>query len=287
MVRIGHVYYQLLPIFIIFNKKISMEKQDYEIEWPNMPVKYLITSNSNKYIVFLDNDLDLDWKTTDEFDESISETERIEFNKIKNDVDRLECIYLDNLSELIKINYKRQLGEALVRAFDGDYDNAKEMLNHAEQFISNRNIEESRVMFIQSSGMTAGVSLIIILLLWLLRDFFISLIGITPFYISISFLFGSIGAFLSVILRLGKFVPDYNASKKLHYLEGVCKIVAGMISALVVALCIKSELILPVFSKVESTYLAMVLGGMIAGASERFVPSIIGKLDNTLNTEES
>lgn len=262
-----------------------MEKQDYEIEWTGLPINYLIVSNSGKYVVFLDTDCDLDWKTTDEYDDSVSEEKKVEIHRIKNEVDRLESIPLEHLDYKIRVNYKRQLGEALVRAFEFDFDNASKMLEHAENFICKRNIEESRVMFIKSSGITAGISLLAIILLWIFRVFFIQCLGISVFYLSLSFLAGAIGAFLSVIMRLGKFKPDYNASRKLHYFEGVCKILAGMISALIVALCIKSEILLPIFTQIESTYIAMFLGGLIAGASERFVPSIISKLDNTTNKE--
>ena len=260
-----------------------MEKQNYEIEWKNLPIEYLIVSNSGKYVVFLDKDCDLDWETTDEYDNVVSEEQKKKFNIIKNEVDRLESIPLEHLDEKIRINYKRQLGEALVRAFDFDYENAHKMLEHAEAFICKRNVEESRVMFMQSSGIATAIALIAIAVLWLFKDFFSQLLGVTVFYLSISFFAGAVGAFLSVIMRLGKFKPDYNASKRLHYFEGVCKILAGMISALIVALCIKSAILLPVFTQIESTYIAMILGGLVAGASERFVPSIISKLDNTTN----
>ena len=82
---------------------------------------------------------------------------------------------------------------------------------------------------------------------------------------------------------MGKTILDYNASKKLHYLEGCSKIVAGMISALIVSLCIKTQILLPIFTKIDFANIAMILGGLIAGASERFAPSIINKLDNVTN----
>jgi hypothetical protein len=257
-----------------------MERQDYEIDWPNLPVKYLIVSKQGEYIVFLDNENDIDWKTSDEFDNNLHSEQNKEINKIKNEINRLESILLNHLEDRTIINFKRQLGEALVRAFDNDYENATKMLGHAENFIVKRNIEESRFMFMTSCGLTSLIALLILGISWLLKEIIIEIVGISTFYIAIAVLMGAVGALLSVILRIGKTVPDYNATKKLHYLEGVNKIIAGMISALIVALCIKSEILLPIFTKIETTNIAMILGGLIAGASERFAPSIINKLDN-------
>ena len=47
-----------------------MAKQDYDDDWGDLPVKYLVLSFKNKYIVFVDHENDLDWKTSDEFDKA-------------------------------------------------------------------------------------------------------------------------------------------------------------------------------------------------------------------------
>ena len=128
--------------------------------------------------------------------------------------------------------------------------------------------------------------MILFISLWLTKDNSISLLGETVYYSTLATLIGALGALLSVILRMGKSNLDFNASKKLHYLEGSSRVVAGIISALIVAICIKSGILLPIFAKIESTHIAMILGGLVAGASERFAPSIINKLNNQLNYNE-
>lgn len=263
-----------------------MDLKNYENDWPGLPIKYLIIASKKKYIVFIDHENDLDWQTSDEFDErELTEDERKGYNEVKNEIDSTESIPLDNISDKIVQNFKKQLGEALIRAFEKDYENAHKMVLKAKEFILKRSIEESRFMFLTSCGTTALVSLILIIILWLTRDCARNLLGEGVYFLLITSLVGSIGALLSVILRTGKFNLDFNASKKLHYLEGTSRIVAGMISAVIVGICIKTGLLLPVFSKIESTNIAMILGGLIAGASERFAPSIIDKLDNQVNNK--
>jgi hypothetical protein len=256
-----------------------VDKRKYELTWPGLPIKYLILSTKN-YIVFLDYENDLDWQTSDEFENrTLSTEQKCGYNQIKNEIDSTGSIPIGNLDEKIVIGFKIQLGEALIRAFESDFDNAHKMVMHAQDFINKRSIEQSRFMFLTSCGLSAGISAIIFLLLWLIRDSIILAIGETFLYLTLASLIGGIGALLSVILRMGNSNLDFNASKKLHYIEGSSRVVAGMISALLISLCIKTQILLPIISNIESTHLAMILGGLVAGASERFAPSIINKLD--------
>lgn len=264
-----------------------MDKRDYELDWPGLPVKYLIIASKKKYIVFLDNENDLDWQTSDEFDErELTEDDRKGYNQVKNEIDSAECIPSENLDEKIVISFKKQLGEALIRAFEKDFENANKMVSKAKEFVFKRSVEESRFLFLTSCAIATLISMIAFILLWLTKVNSINIFGETLYYSMLASFTGALGALLSVILRMGKSNLDFNASKKLHYLEGSSRVVAGMISALIVALCIQTGILLPIFAKIESTHLAMILGGLIAGSSERFAPSIINKLDNQINNTE-
>lgn len=254
------------------------DPRDYEKDWPGLPIKYLILA-SNEYIVFIDHENDLDWKTSDAFDAiQLPQDSKKSLNHVKNQVASLESIPCNELEENIVINFKRQIGESLVRAFEQDYDNAKHMLTLAKEYITNRNVEQSRFMYLVGSGSFTLLILVLSGLFWLCRTSIIESIGMTVFYLVAAFLAGSVGAFLSIILRIGKTNMDYNARRKVHYLEAVSRVFAGMISGLLIALCIKSGIIVPAFTKIQSTHIAMVLGGLIAGSSERLAPSIITKL---------
>ena len=261
-----------------------MAQQDYERDWDNLPIKYLILSSKDRYCVFIDHENDIDWKTSDSFDiNELNSSVIKEFNEVKNEIDSTESIPCGHLDEKIVISFKRQVGEALVRALERDFENAKIMIKSAREYIVNRNTEESRYLYLTSSGITVIAFVFVGVIFWLIKSFIIGNIGESAFYLFLSFITGAVGAFLSIILRMGKTTFDFNASKKLHYLEGVSRIIAGMISGFLIALSIKSGILLPVFNKMESTHTAMILGGLVAGSSERLAPSIISKLDGTKN----
>ena len=162
-----------------------------------------------------------------------------------------------------------------------DYINAQKMLQLAKEYIIDRNGDKSRFLYLKASGIATLFAISIGSTSWIIRLFLINLIGVTVFYLWLSFLIGSLGAYLSITLRMGKTNLDYHATKKLHYMEGITKVFAGMISALLVALCIKSGILFSVFDKVGSTHIAMIIGGLIAGASERLAPSLIKKIEGS------
>jgi len=258
---------------------MTKDLREYEKNWPGLPIKYLVLS-TEEFIVFLDDVYDLDWKTTVDFENrELSVEDKKNFNSVCNEIAYLESIPLDDLKEKTIINYKRQIGEALVRNFRNDYYNAHKMLELAKDYIIDRNADKSRFLYLKASGLITLIAISFGSLSWLFRDLIINIIGITAFYLWLSFLIGSLGAYLSITLRMGKTNLDYHATKKLHYMEGTTKVFAGMISGLLVALCIKAGILLPVFEKVGSTHLAMVIGGLIAGASERLAPSLIRKIE--------
>lgn len=264
---------------IFYYKIMKTDTRDYEKQWPGLPIKYLILA-CNDFIIFIDHEYDIDWKTNDIFDKrTMSKEELIEFNNIRNEIAYIESIPCDDLSEKIILNFKRQIGEALVRNFDNDFTNAKKMLLYAKEYIINRNTDKSRFLFLKSSGVVCAVTFSLIVISWIFRDILLTVIGKPAFYLWLSLLFGAIGAFFSIILRIGKTTLDYNASKKLHYMEGASKVVAGMISGFLIALCIKVGILLPILNKIDYTNIAMILGAIIGGASERLAPSIIKKIE--------
>ena len=73
-------------------------------------------------------------------------------------------------------------------------------------------------------------------------------------------------------------IIGYYPGKNLHHLEGFYRIISGVISAAFIALCVYTGVVVPIFSKLDKTHAAMVLAGLVAGASERFAPSLINQL---------
>jgi hypothetical protein len=266
---------------------ISDQNSRLNGEWEHLAssVKHLIL-RSNEYIVFLDHDLDIDWATKDSHDEKIGrDGNREKVNAILNSVATAESIPTDKLTDKIRLNYKRQLGEAIARAFDGDFDSGERMIQVAEEFVKNRNIEQSRYLYLISGGILTLSIALLASVCWVFRENACRIFGMTGFYVLLATQCGALGAFLSIILRMGKANLDFNASKELHYLEATSRLFAGMISGFLIALTIKAGILLPVLSNLDSLHTAMLLGGLVAGSSERLAPSIIKKIDGSKNNK--
>ena len=97
---------------------------DYEKQWPNLPVKFLILSTQD-FIVFIDHDIDIDWATVDDFVPNDVKAH----NSILNRAALMESRPCDGLSESIRLNFKRMVGEAVARSMEHDYKNAEQMLS--------------------------------------------------------------------------------------------------------------------------------------------------------------
>src|SRR6266481_8689081 len=103
--------------------------RDYETRWPDCKVKHLILS-TKKFIVFLDDVIDVDWVTPREYDAE-GHQDRTKHNSIINEAALLEATPCDGVSLSVKTHFKRLIGEAIARSLDHDYGRAHEMLKSA------------------------------------------------------------------------------------------------------------------------------------------------------------
>ena len=250
----------------------NKRKQDYEENWDLDNIRHLIYDSPGQYIVFIDDSLDVDWKTSEEFDAK-GHTDAPRFNVILSKVAEIECIPNDHLKESIRLNFKRMLGEAVARALEGQYDNAEEMLEKARKYVFSRNAEEGRCWHLESSSLVTLIFVILGLVFWLFRNAFIGILGNTCFYVLLSTCGGCVGALFSIYLRIGKVDFDSAAGKKLLFMEGGSRVIAGGIAGMLIALFIHVGLVFSMF--VSNKHVAMFTFAVVAGVSERWVPSII------------
>jgi hypothetical protein len=109
-------------------KSLSPELSDI---WDFVTYRYLILATPD-FIVFIDDEPDVDWKTTTKYDRDNQENDA-QCARIINHAAALEAADRDNSSDKQTLNFKRQIGEVIARAFEGHFDKADEMLQVAEQ----------------------------------------------------------------------------------------------------------------------------------------------------------
>jgi hypothetical protein len=234
------------------------------------------------FVVFLDDKLDLDWQTTDDYDLK-GPKDAVKNNKILNRAAALEATPNEHHPYGIRLNFKRMVGEGVARSLDHDYESAETVLKQAYAYINDRNIEHARYWQLSTGCVLGLIMTATALVTWSIRSTLIRSWGETGFYLVLAAFAGALGAVLSMIFRMGKTYPTSEAPKDLHRLEASSRIFAGCLSGILVAAAVRIGLVLPVADQQGHLHATMLLAAMVSGASERLAPSLIGKLE-TLST---
>jgi hypothetical protein len=230
----------------------------------------ILIIHTNDFIVYLDHEFDVEWETTDAHDKKL-EKDDVALGKISNRISALESIPLSQLAPEIRKAFRRMLGEAMARALESDIKAAHEMLDDAEAYVVARATERARFWrFVASSVSTGFLVVIASLVPIVLKD----AVFITARNMAVS---GALGSLLSVLIRLRDIPPSPSVATRMHWIEGAAKSLAGMIGAIFVLLAIRGGILFPA---IPST-LALVVAFM-AGASERFIPSMIERTEVAL-----
>jgi hypothetical protein len=251
-------------------------KRSYEKNWPEVTtLRHLITSTDD-YIVFIDTDIDIDWITKESGDSEDILSAR--HNEIMNEAALLEATPCDGLPENVRMQFKRLIGEGLVRNFENDYDSASKMLQSARSYIVARGEETSRLWYLSASFIATLPFIGCGSIVWVCRDGFAKLFGGMALSITMAAVMGATGALLSVIARTGALKFDCSSGSRLHYLEGASRICAGALSGVVVGLAIISGIFLAPLTHGEKSHGIMMLAAFAAGAVERLATSIISSV---------
>jgi hypothetical protein len=102
--------------------------------WGHVPIHYLVLATQG-FLVYLDEELDIEWKTTPDWDLG-NPADPKRHRSIINRVAELEAGQWDYSDPRRTRNYKRQLAEVLACSFHNDYDNAEQMLVRVENYRS-------------------------------------------------------------------------------------------------------------------------------------------------------
>lgn len=250
-------------------------------------IKVLIMSSVD-FIVYIDSDLYIEWNigsdyfedseiTFDEFFQNVG----MVFNKIGFLESVSDVLLKNNPDDLLPL--RRLLGEALARVIgEKSIKNAEVILGQAEAYLN----ERKKTTLIKSAGITTGIIVLIMLISWInencIEDKCHECNG--GYDILMGVLGGGLGAFFSLISRSKNIVLDVSQPNEIYRLDGFLRITYGMISAFIILLAIKSNIILPDLIKQtanDSIYLILLIC-IISGASERIIPSIITKIEDSV-----
>ncbi len=261
----------------------SCDFGQYDELWKNHKNSCLkVIRITNDYIVHIDKQQNIDWETTEAYDSTKNEEEKIASEKALSHCLIAERKPTGGLNKEAILSFKTIVGEAIVNCLEKNYEGTYEILKLADEFRVDRVIEKSREWHLLfTTSITATIIIIVLLInaknipVW---DELLPYINIGAWAIG--------GTCLSIILRSGNLTNASYAGQQLHFIESGCRLVGGFITGQIVYLGIKSGLLFSSLVGNSNSQYMICLLALLAGASERFAPSIITKIDEPVLTTE-
>lgn len=247
-------------------------------------IKTLIIKDE-AFIVYLDKEMCVQWSTNRKYDPARFS---VDFGKVTNRIGLLESLSKYLLSDPQLEIIRRLLGEGMARLIDDSHSaNAQAILDEAEKYLRDRSVERGRIWYISAAAVATILILLFTFLFWIFRDSLLPNLGYTAIEVAIGTGLGSLGAFISILLRIAKLNIDSLAGMPVHLFEGAIRIIAGTAGALLFAVAIKSNLILGAINSQEKSLALLVAICLVAGASERLVPNLIKNIEGTVLGDSS
>ena len=242
-------------------------------------IKFIILVNKG-FVVYIDTNLEIQWTHSDEL-----KTDD-DFGLVLNRVAHLESRAGFITDKECLLSIRRQIAEGIARYLDFlSYKLSKEIHDLVETQIEALNKKESWSWYFEAAyGLTLGC-IILWGVMWLLRDYITPFIGRVGLEVILGGLIGAIGAIISVVSRGDSLNLDANAGKTIHLTEGTARIIVGIAGAALVTLAIKGGILLSGMKFLGSQFSVLLAFAIVAGASERLVPNLIGKVENISRTK--
>ena len=140
--------------------------------------------------------------------------------------------------------------------------------------------EMARIWYLSAAGFCALLAMISMAVVWLDRERISFAFSPMVVDVLLGAAFGAIGSFMSLLTRSAEIKVAAGAGRTIHYVESISRITAGLVGALLVALAIKANLLLGAMATAGGLPL-LLLVCIVAGASERLVPSLIARVESS------
>ncbi len=262
-------------------EEILKEFKDISVDNVNVLVRH----NEGNYIVWLDCDNEVDWKTTENFNGRNEEN----INKYIYKIGVLQHQPIaHHLSTQQYIDFNYMLAETVVLILENELEEADKNICDIKQYLKNRNCEITRKWQLISCFTILVVILFLFSLFKHNYEIVSEFLDISDDTINMMIysVLGTIGATLSIIQKSGKKCYGCESGKVLNFLEMLSRMLASIISSFIVIYLYKSDMIFANFRLSQNSSYCLILICIIAGFSERLVPSIISKFENNELKEE-
>jgi hypothetical protein len=237
------------------------------------------------FIVTIDEQLGLNWRTAHDFNTLAEDFGEVVGSCELSDalVDR---IFSDKANRMA---YKKMLGAVIARILDDKKStSARKKLAIVDQRINEHGRERMRMVYIYSSLTTVCVLGLLFTLLLIVKTRIANFGFSTDVCAFIRCcLLGGIAAFLTTFARFQHYRGSLVAGVSIHRLDGILRIVYGMIAGLIIVLAIKANVLVG-FANASTSSLPWILYflAMMAGASEILIPNLIRQTEGELGIQK-
>ena len=279
-----------LRIFWVTNS----QKKEFEIIADNFDdispgnISSLVRYSKEKYIVWLDGENEVDWETTDTYD--TIDIDRAKLNSYMSMIGFLQHHPMVScMSKYMRKEFNHMLADTVVLILEGEFDKAEEQICKINNYLTNRNCEITRKWQLLYCFLIIFCVFVISILGRYFMQNIVELLVVkeeTMGMIGFSML-GTVGATFSIVLKSGKQYYNCESGKLLNFLEILSRMIASIVSGFVAAYLYKMGIIFGNFNTEQNATYGFILICIIAGFSERLIPSIISSFEKAESKEEN
>lgn len=246
-------------------------------------VRKVILVVEAEFAVYVDRDYDVQYLSDKTIDPA-------EFGKVQTQV-----LFLEQASQFLKrdrhalLHVRCLLAQAYAQVLETDSsDEAAEPLALARALLAQKSPDVSFAWYFESAAVTCILFALAALFLWgsRYRPCVTTYLGRTAFELILCIFAGGIGALFSISSRAAHLPLNALAGRRTHELEAHARLFAGSLSAALLVLALKSKLILAPLGQGAGHLSTLLLLSVLAGISERVVPSLVGRFEESLSKTE-
>jgi hypothetical protein len=231
------------------------------------------------HIVYLDQDQIVQWQINQNYGPFPQG-----FGPVLSLVGYVESLAKVVLSDAQRGPVQHLLGEGVARLIDNrDPRAAREIISKAQDIVSG----PARFRYIIGASGPAIIACIILIAFSTITQFVQFTLQPDVRDVIATVCMGAIGAFLSVLSRSRTIEVDLSAPVLQQYTEGLFRGVVGLMGGILVALAIKANIIAGFIDKLEKGIAVFMLLGLVAGASERIIPGLVRRIEDSILTPQA
>jgi hypothetical protein len=156
------------------------------------------------------------------------------------------------------------------------------MMDTSQRILNEKLREQNRIRYLLASAFFSVPSFLL-LFAWCWRDYWISMLGHSAFWVMLASSSGAMGALLSVIVRNSEPICSLTARPYVYAVEAAARILGGAIGGGLIAVAVKSGWVLEPISSGSRGNATAIIAAFAAGYLERMTPALVKQFEGRIH----